>query len=158
MGGNSLMSLRMLAEYVYYDDGVLRWKVNRSTWIKPGDIVGCQRKDGYWEAQIVGERWLVHRAIFLLHHGYLPKLIDHIDRNPSNNKIENLRAANKRINALNAGLASNNTSGVKGVSWDRTKDKWVARHKHDGHYKCVGYFNNKLSAAAALWQYKEGLK
>ena len=59
--------------------------------------------------------YLLHRIIFGLHHGWLPHEIDHIDRNPQNNSIENLRASSPILNATNRGLSVNSTTGYLGV-------------------------------------------
>ncbi|MCH6546434.1 MAG: HNH endonuclease, partial [Deltaproteobacteria bacterium] len=68
--------------------------------------------------------YLVHRTVFYLSHGYLPEQIDHINGIRSDNRIDNLRGANDCTNAYNRGLQSNNTSGVKGVCWYKSRDKW----------------------------------
>ncbi len=58
----------------------------------------------------------VHQIIYLLHYGYIPENIDHIDNNPLNNNIDNLRAVEHKQNMLNRRKSRNNTSGVKNVS------------------------------------------
>ena len=62
--------------------------------------------------------------------------IDHIDRNPLNNCRTNLRFATQREQNINQGMKSNNTSGVKGVSWFKARNKWLAQidGKFVGHY------------------------
>lgn len=74
-----------------YRDGELYWKVSRGNGMKIGDLAGTVRTDGYRSIQINGKLYLAHRLIFLYHYGYIPKEIDHIDSNPSNNNISNLR-------------------------------------------------------------------
>lgn len=60
-------------------------------------------------------------------YGYFPDtLIDHIDGNPSNNKLENLRDASNIENCQNKHLQKNNTSGYRGVSYVKSVDKWRA--------------------------------
>ena len=83
----------------FYDDleGLLRWKNPRAPWIKYGDVVGCTRSDRYVVTRINKKTYLLHRLVYLYHHGYIPKLIDHIDQNPSNNRIENLRESESRF-------------------------------------------------------------
>jgi hypothetical protein len=56
-----------------------------------GSKVGYLRQDGYFSAKVKGKSYLLHRLIFLMHYGYLPNQIDHIDGNPANNLLENLR-------------------------------------------------------------------
>jgi hypothetical protein len=47
--------------------------------------------------------------------------IDHIDQDPSNNSIENLRLATRKDNAINIKIKKNNSTGFKGVSWHKSK-------------------------------------
>ena len=56
---------------------------------------------------------------------YMPKEVDHIDGNSLNNKIENLREANRSENVCNIGIKKTNTSGYKGVHWDKARNKWM---------------------------------
>lgn len=71
---------------------------------------------GYLRVHVGNEYLSVHRIIFMMHHGYLPTEIDHIDENKLNNKIENLRHADRSINMLNIiAPQKNNKLGVKGV-------------------------------------------
>ncbi len=143
-----------------YKDGKLFWKKCKAPWIRPGSRAGSKRKDGYWEVGFNGKNWLLHRLIYLFHKGKLPPMLDHIDRNPSNCRIENLRPSNKAHNAHNSGKNTRNTSGYKGVSWDKAKGKWCVRTKHEGKYKFLGYFTNKKEAYNVyinFWK-KEGLR
>lgn len=52
------------------------------------------------------------------------KITDHINRNTLDNRKTNLRTVDKRINSINRGLQSNNTSGHKGISWNKQHKKW----------------------------------
>jgi hypothetical protein len=113
----------------YYKNGQLFWKPffgtrNRIS-KKSNKPVGSFKTD-YITVSINNKIYYVHRMIFMFHHGYLPKQIDHIDNNKINNKIENLRKADFFSNAWNKKTYKNNTSGVKGVSWYNREQKWVA--------------------------------
>ena len=103
-----------------YKDGVLYRRKN-------GQKAGTKHHTGY--TQIVANRKLhnAHRLIFLLHHGWLPEVIDHIDGNRSNDKIENLRPATWVENLQNMKIRPNNKSGCKNVSWSKEKSKWVVQ-------------------------------
>ena len=110
---------------------------------KVGEKIGTtSSKDGYSKALILSKMYGVHRLIFLYHHGYFPKEVDHIDNDPRNNRIENLRDANKNQNCYNTKLRTDNTSGVKGVSWSKVKKKWVTQLTVDGKLKRFGFYND----------------
>ena len=68
--------------------------------------------------------------------------IDHIDGNPCNNKIENLRLANHSENMRNAKTRIDNKSGVKGISWCKSKNKWKVQLWFNGKQNYIGRFDN----------------
>ena len=106
-----------------YQDGNLIRKTGRLGEV--GQIAGCLHKGtGYIHVKIKAKAFKAHRLVFLYHHGYLPEFVDHIDGDKTNNKIENLRAATKEENSQNQKIRSNNTSGCKGVSWNKILKKW----------------------------------
>lgn len=76
-------------------------------------------------------------------------LIDHIDGNPHNNKFANLRIATSRQNQCNQKIRRDNTSGLKGVSWDSKRNKWQAGIQIDGKRIALGRFSTKEEAYAA---------
>ena len=110
-----------------YKDGVLYWKIKPAKRVSVGDVAGWRNDKGYQNIVIKGKQWGIHKVIFLMHKGYMPTLIDHIDNNSSNNKIENLREADKTKNSLNAKIRTDNTSGCKNVNWQSQKNKWQVR-------------------------------
>ncbi len=111
-----------------YRDGVLYWKVKPVNNVFIGTPTGSINYRGYLQTRINNKIYLNHILIFLYHHGYMPEnMVDHIDRNKLNNRIENLREVSNQCNMRNAKQPKNNTSGVKGVYWNRRDGKWVAR-------------------------------
>ena len=86
--------------------------------------------------------YLAHRIIFLLHHGFIPEIIDHIDGNPSNNSITNLRAATKSTNALNRHARVDNKIGIKNVCWSKLRKKWVVNMNINKKKTQLGYFED----------------
>lgn len=125
-----------------YRDGALYWRVRKSLKTSIGDSVGWFPGSGYGRVRIDGKGYYVHRIIFLYHHGRMPKEIDHIDGNKSNNKIENLRECTKSQNQYNRKLDASNTSGIKGVYWHINSKKWIARINNRGKHIYLGCFND----------------
>ena len=74
------------------------------------------------------------------------KCVDHIDNNRHNNNVINLRWATRSQNSQNTKLSSRNTSGTKGVSWNKTANKWCALITINGKKIHLGYFLNKEDA------------
>lgn len=147
------MDAKILHELFECRDGILYWKVTRPhTPIKPGDKVGGLGKNGYLMTCINSKRYYNHRIIFMMNFGYLPKFIDHIDNNKTNNNPENLREASSSENNRNTKLKTTNTSGVKGVSWSIYEKKWRARITVDGKEKSIGYFLDLEKARLAIKQ------
>ena len=66
--------------------------------------------------------------------------VDHIDNNKVNNSLSNLRWATKKENGQNTNLSNRNTSGVKGVHFDKSRNKWQASIKIDGISINLGRF------------------
>jgi hypothetical protein len=106
-----------------YKDGELYWKVKFTDKVNIGSLVG-HMKHGRRYTKINKKDYLVHRLIYLYHHGYLPKCVDHMDCDMSNNRIENLREATRSQNNYNSRLSKANTSGAKGVTWKKERNKW----------------------------------
>lgn len=78
-----------------------------------------------------------------------PDEIDHRDLDPSNNRWANLRAANHSENGCNKAKPANNTSGFKGVYWDRWSGRWKAQIKVGGRRRHIGRYDTREEAAAA---------
>lgn len=133
-----------------YNDGSLYFKEDKPNQINKGDKAGGMNSTGYHLVRFKGKRYLLHRLIFLMHNGYLPKYVDHIDNDPLNNRIENLRECTFSENRCNTKKAKNNTSGEKGVVWNEKENKWVVRISKNGVRYYVGRFTDFESAKAAI--------
>jgi hypothetical protein len=131
-----------LHELFYYSDGLLYRRVSSRGKAKAGDVVGTIGGGGYLRVNVDGKLYNVHRLIYLMFHGELPNLIDHIDGNQLNNRIENLRAATKSQNAYNTRMFVSNTSGAKGVHWDKRSGKWMVRVRHNNERMYFGLFED----------------
>jgi hypothetical protein len=142
-----------LNEIFEYKNGEIYWKIvhpmcNNK---KVGDLAGNKSSKVYFEVTIAGSPFRVHRIIWQMFNGPIPEgyYIDHIDGNPSNNKLENLRLANQKENSRNSKKPKNNTSGYKGVHWNKEKEKWQARVMINTITKHIGYFEDLIEAAKA---------
>lgn len=107
-----------------YKDGDLYWKISRNNNIKVGQVAGMLRPDGYKRVNINKKNYYLHRLIFIYHNGFITDEIDHIDNNKLNNRIENLRVATRIQNMLNCKINSRNTTGIKGITFDKEKSKF----------------------------------
>lgn len=127
-----------------YRGGVLYWKERPKCSRKAkGDMTaGTQTTGGYLQVTVAQKKYYVHQIVFLMQHGFIPEIVDHIDGDTSNNKIENLRASNKSLNACNSKHRVDNTSGHKGVTWGKVCKKWMARVQVNGRGIHLGVFED----------------
>jgi hypothetical protein len=136
-----MISQEYLKENYIYKDGKLISKVKN----KP---IGTINGRGYYIVGINNKSYRVHRLIFLYHHGYLPSLIDHKDRNRLNNCIENLREATSSQNNHNrTGMESN--TGYPGIHWSNSRQFFKAAFTHNKVYYYVGIFKDLQEAVTA---------
>lgn len=99
---------------------------------------------GGWDNQKI--EWL-HRFILDVKGSNI--IVDHINRNTLDNRRENLRIADSRINAINSKIRNNNTSEIVGVSWRKDRNCWCSRIKVDKKYLYLGSFSLKEEAIEA---------
>ena len=144
-------SLQELHDLFIYDQGELYNKTTRSYLAKKGQIAGTINKKGYSYINLKGKLYLKHRIIWIMHNGALNStdVIDHNNQNILDNRIENLRLANKSQNGQNTYVSKRNTSGHKGVSWAKTVQKWVAYINLNRKRHILGYFDDINDAVAA---------
>jgi hypothetical protein len=106
--------------------------------------------NGYLCGRISKRNFLAHRVVWAMHHGEWPHgELDHINGDRKDNRIDNLRKASRIGNARNVGIGSRNTSGYKGVSWNRDRGMWTAHVRVDGKSKYLGLFEDPELAKAA---------
>lgn len=97
----------------------------------------------------------MHRFILGLTEYDGNNMVDHINHNRTDNRKSNLRIVDSAQNSHNSSISSINTSGVTGVSWDNSFQKWTARIKSEGKYKFLGYFENFNDAVKARKEAEE---
>lgn len=143
------------------DTGALAWLPRRRTLFTTdqqwrawntryaGKDAGRIANDGYRKVTILGGRYQAHRLIWLLVYGCWPTgEIDHINGDPADNRLANLRDVSHRDNQRNQRLKSSNTSGFNGVLWDKFAKRWLA-YIGGANRRHVGYFDTPEQAAAA---------
>ena len=114
----------------------------------------ANKRKNYWYAMRhdthKDKKYLVGMHRQILGFGYKDGImIDHINRDGLDNRRENLRVSNHVLNARNSKLQSNNTSGFKGVSWDKKKQMWVVQICVRQKNTKIGWYDNKMEAVKA---------
>lgn len=100
------------------------------------------------EQKSKGHSFLLHRLVWLYFNDTIPDMLDHINRDRYDNRIENLRGAPSRaFNTVNSVPRSDNTSGYKGVTWHKNVGKWHCSIFKDGKRHYIGIFNDPKEAA-----------
>lgn len=136
------------SDYFYYAEDSptgLRYKISRfgpngNKLVKANSIAGTFRyengKPRNVNISLNGKHFYAHRVIWIIFHGKIPDgmIIDHIDGNAHNNRIENLRCVDYIHNSRNMKKPSTNTSGIVGVSFTSSTNSWRA-FWHDGKGK-----------------------
>ena len=127
-----------------YKNGELFWKNKTSPFsnMLPGQKAGNFGKENYQYVSFNKIRKPLHSVIYCMFYGKLPKLIDHIDGNVLNNKIENLREASFNQNSWNRKLNSNSKSGCKNVFWNKRLKKWQVRLQIYKKKKEFGFYED----------------
>lgn len=108
--------------------------------IKPLGIKIFMYKTGYCYFCLRNKKIKLHRFLIGINEKYI--VIDHINRNPLDNRKGNLRIANTILNTYNKDFSSNSTSKVKGVSWNKAMQKWRGQVQINGVRKYTQPYKN----------------
>lgn len=124
--------------------------------LKIGSVPGYKNKLGYVVIKIMGDRYLSHRLAWIYVYGVIPnKFIDHINGNPSDNRIVNLREASHAQNMQNQlKPQKNNSSGYLGVYLQKNSNKYRADIKLNGKTIHLGVFDTAELASKAYLEKK----
>lgn len=118
---------------------------------KQGSRAGTQSASGYCMLSIDGIQYQAHRIAWAMHYSEQPpEVIDHINGNRLDNRIENLRQATTSLNAANCGRRAHNTSGFKGVSKCKQTGLWAAGITVRGKRTNLGRYSTP-EEAHAVW-------
>lgn len=148
------LTAERLRELLAYDTetGVFRWRARPSRWsrIRAGNVAGCVKNAGYREVGLDSCRYRAHRLAWLYVTGEWPASgLDHENLNKDDNRWANLRPATVSQNGANRRLCSINTSGFKGVNWDKQTRKWRSTIMVNGKTLYLGRFDLAEDAHAA---------
>jgi hypothetical protein len=140
-----MVTPKRLRERLQYDplSGLFCWGAS-------GKLAGSARGNGYWRVSIDGVAYHAHRLAWLYVYDEWPSgLIDHINRKRSDNRISNLRDVGPGLNSFNQDKRCDNTSGEPGVTWRKSRNRWIAQIWKDRRLFRLGSFKDKGQAVRA---------
>lgn len=124
---------------------------------RKGDRPRHAGPNGYAAVGADVKKYLYHRLVWFWHHNEWPEVIDHVDGDKQNNRIENLRACTQSHNRCNSQLHAYSESGFKGVSRHAPAGKWRARCGLNKVQHNLGIFDTPEQAAEAVRAFRAGL-
>ena len=147
-----MLTQERLKELFHYDPeiGTFTWLVRPCNSMQAGNAAGTYDKNGYLRILYKGKLYMGHWLAWLYVYGKWPdNEIDHINGNPSDNRISNLRDVTRKQNMENKKIYKNNKSGISGINWHKKKQRWIVRIGHFGKRISVGQFVNIEDAIVA---------
>lgn len=175
-----LLTQELVKEFLHYnpDTGVFTWLHRDKKWFKgekqhccdswntryAGKVAGNtytkpHNGKSYLQAVVLNEWYSCHQLAFMYMTGSIPDCIDHINGDGTDNRWCNLREATASQNSRNMKLSSLNTSGVTGVSWSESRQKWTSSINVKGKRVFLGRFSdiddavNSRKEAEKLYNY-----
>lgn len=161
--GSTLLTRAQVVQVLDYDanTGIFVWKQRNTRGPRlEGKLAGYLLASGYRLIRIHGKKYYAHRLAWLIHSGEWPKWdIDHINGNPSDNRICNLRDVTTALNLQNQRKATmqNKSSGLLGVTRGNSDSTWVAQIKTNGKSIRIGIYSCKFEAHEAYKKSKREL-
>ncbi len=131
------------------ETGEFRNKIDRASNARKGGLIKSNHSCGYRRVNVEGNLYYTHRLIWIYLYGRIPTkfVIDHIDGNTSNNKIQNLRCVPISQNQRNRKICTQNTSGQSGVYFRKDTKRWTAQiTNNEGKRLSLGCFKSKEEA------------
>jgi hypothetical protein len=140
-----------LRELFNYDaqTGILTRR-KRAAMMPAGSVVGTINHNGYRNVRADGRMYSAHRLIWVYQYGELPREIDHINGDGSDNCLANLRECTRSENNMNRDANRTNTSGIRCVTWRATRQTWVAIVRLNGKTAYESEFKNIEDARTAV--------
>jgi hypothetical protein len=150
--GKTELTQARLKELLSYDSeaGHFTWLQNRGFRAVAGARAGYKTKLGYIKMHVDLKLQYAHRLAWLYTTGHWPTHeIDHINGDPSDNRIANLREATRQQNTRNQRIGTRNKSGYKGASWNKRDGVWRAFISRNGKTRHLGTFETAEQAHSA---------
>jgi hypothetical protein len=148
------------ALFVYEPDtGNLRRRKSTGPTAREGDIAGCIQHNSI-RVHVNGKSYPAHHIIWYMTYGVMPTIIDHIDGNFYNNKLDNLRDTDIRGNGQNRW--THRAGRLPGAN-QNPSGNWVAKIRIDGKYLNLGTYPTEkrahavYHAACTLHKYNQGV-
>jgi hypothetical protein len=137
-----------LQRFVNYNPktGLFTWKA-RGPRMHSGRPAGILHR-GYVTLIIEKKRYRAHRLAWLYVHGEWPELLDHVNGDPADNRLSNLRLCTVAENTQNRKRHRNNASGYKGVTFHKMSRKWEVCIMAFGKKEYLGLYSTAEKAAA----------
>lgn len=148
----------MISQILRYEPltGKIFWTKCRGG-VPAGSEAGwVDNSSGYLRLSVCGKSRYAHVVAWELYHGAKPKgEIDHINGDKLDNRIDNLRECTPSQNSQNKKIRTDNTSGVKGASWNSARKKWSARVTVNKKVIFLGFFSSLHDAQVEISKCRE---
>lgn len=130
------------------ETGEFYWRNPPGLKVKASDKAGYPVKSGYIKIGLLGRKYYAHRLAWFYYYKYWPKLVDHINRNKNDNRIDNLRECNHSINGHNTNPKNciNNKIWNNGIKYNNQTCKWEARIRINNEDIWLGSFISRANA------------
>lgn len=152
-----MLTQEILKELVHYnpDTGIFTYLKQTNPRAVVGQIAGSVQRCGHLSMQYKKKQYQLHQLAFLYVLGYLPNEVDHINRISDDNRWENLRVCNRTQNSYNSSIRSDNTSGTKGISFNKATKKWRVRMYINGIPRQLGSYTDKDEAIRMNMEFRK---
>lgn len=136
--------------------GKFTWKNPTSNKIKKGSKAGTLNEDGYIIIRLDGKNYRAHRlAYFYVTRTWPTEIIDHKNTIRHDNSWLNLRHISIANNNKNTSTPITNTSGIKGVYWCKTSNRWIAQIYRNSKRVYLGSFTEIDKAQLTIQQARQ---
>lgn len=155
MANSQLPSPEVLRQLLRYeiDEGMLYWRHRADasrTWntrYAGQAALNTIANNGYRVGAIYDKKYLAHRVIWAMQHGYWPSVVDHVDGDKLNNRLQNLRECSQSENSRNRNGIARSSSRFCGVAWDKSTGSWKAHITFSYRTYHLGRFDTEEEAA-----------